>query len=395
LNSTGVHAADLRVMPAAVNRHLLKSEGYDAGIHVQPSASDPEIVEIRAFQPPGIAATPELIQELEKHFARQEFRRAAWDEVGQITFPARAAESYVQDLLDTLDADAIRSRGFRLVIDYSFSAASLVLPVLLGALEIEAVASHPYVSERQSSVGAGLSEALGQTKRLVRAIGADFGVALDPPAERIYLVDDEAREVAVEQELLLFLRLLASDGKAGRLAFPTTVTSLVDRLVEGTQLEVQRTQASLSALTQAAAGGGVIFAGSVGGGFVFPEFVPAYDAMASLCKLLELLAPMRRPLSEIVAELPESTVIHRQVRCPWGRKGTVMRILTERMKGKDVDVSDGLKVFEKRGWAQVLPDPHEPLVHVYAEGDTPEEGARLEEEFVGLVKEIVADGTEA
>jgi mannose-1-phosphate guanylyltransferase/phosphomannomutase len=251
------------------------------------------------------------------------------------------------------------------------------------------------VSERQSSVGAGLSEALGQTKRLVRAIGADFGVALDPPAERIYLVDDEAREVAVEQELLLFLRLLASDGKAGRLAFPTTVTSLVDRLVEGTQLEVQRTQASLSALTQAAAGGGVIFAGSVGGGFVFPEFVPAYDAMASLCKLLELLAPMRRPLSEIVAELPESTVIHRQVRCPWGRKGTVMRILTERMKGKDVDVSDGLKVFEKRGWAQVLPDPHEPLVHVYAEGDTPEEGARLEEEFVGLVKEIVADGTEA
>jgi mannose-1-phosphate guanylyltransferase/phosphomannomutase len=395
LNSTGVHAADLRVMPAAVNRHLLKSEGYDAGIHVQPSASDPEIVEIRAFQPPGIAATPELIQELEKHFARQEFRRAAWDEVGQITFPARAAESYVQDLLDTLDADAIRSRGFRLVIDYSFSAASLVLPVLLGALEIEAVASHPYVSERQSSVGAGLSEALGQTKRLVRAIGADFGVALDPPAERIYLVDDEAREVAVEQELLLFLRLLASDGKAGRLAFPTTVTSLVDRLVEGTQLEVQRTQASLSALTQAAAGGGVIFAGSVGGGFVFPEFVPAYDAIASLCKLLELLAPMRRPLSEIVAELPESTVIHRQVRCPWARKGTVMRILTERMKGKDVDVSDGLKVFEKRGWAQVLPDPHEPLVHVYAEGDTPEEGARLEEEFVGLVKEIVADGTEA
>jgi mannose-1-phosphate guanylyltransferase / phosphomannomutase len=395
LNSTGVHAADLRVMPAAVNRHLLKSEGYDAGIHVQPSAADPEIVEIRIFQPPGIAATPELVQELEKHFARQEFRRAAWDEVGEITFPARAAESYVQDLLDTLDADAIRSRGFRLVVDYSFSAASLVLPLLLGALEIEAVASHPYVSERKAfPAGGGLSEALGQTKRLVRAIGADFGVVLDPPAERIYLVDDQAREVAVEQELLLFLRLLATDGKTGRLAFPTTVTSLVDRLVEGTELEVQRTQASLSALTQAAAGGGVIFAGSVGGGFVFPEFVPAYDAMASLCKLLELLAPMRRPLSEIVAELPESTVIHRQVRCPWARKGTVMRILTERMKGKDVDVSDGLKVFEERGWAQVLPDPHEPLVHVYAEGHTPEEGASLEEEFVGLVKEIVADGAE-
>jgi mannose-1-phosphate guanylyltransferase/phosphomannomutase len=67
-----------------------------------------------------------------------------------------------------------------------------------------------------------------------------------------------------------------------------------------------------------------------------------------------------------------------------------MRILTERAKGKRVDVRDGLKVFEDGGWAQVLPDPDEPLVHVYAEGRTPEEGARLEEEYVGLVEEIVA-----
>jgi mannose-1-phosphate guanylyltransferase / phosphomannomutase len=395
VNSTGVHAADLRVMPAAVNRHVLKGEGYDAGIHVQPSAADPEVVEIRIFEPPGVEASPELVKELEKHFSRQEFRRAAWDEVGEITFPVRATESYVQGLVRTLDVDSIRARGFRIVVDYSYSAASLVLPLVLGALEVEAVAAHPYVSERPPAAGPRLSESLGQAKRLVRAVGADFGVVLDGAAERLYLVDDQAREVAVEQELLLFLCLLASDGKQGKLAFPTTVTSLVDRLVEGTGLEVERTQSSLGALTRAAAGDDILFAGSVGGGFVFPEFQPAYDGIASLCKLLELLAPVRRPLSEIVAELPESSVIHRQVRCPWARKGAVMRILTERVKGKEVDVRDGIKVFEEGGWAQVLPDPDEPLVHVYAEGETPEDGARLEDEYVGLVEEIVAGGEEA
>jgi phosphomannomutase len=41
----------------------------------------------------------------------------------------------------------------------------------------------------------------------------------------------------------------------------------------------------------------------------------------------------------------------------------------------------------------VLPDPDEPLVHVYAEGKTPEDAATLEEEFLKLVEEIVA-GTE-
>ena len=396
LNSTGVHAGDLQIMPAAVNRHLLKNEGFEAGIHVQPSPSDPEVVQIRIFEPPGTPASPELVKEIEKHYARQEFRRASWEEVGQITFPARAAETYVQDLLAAVDVAPVRERGFRIVVDYAFSAASLVLPQILGALDVEAVASHAYVSERRvAPEAASLAESLEQTKRLVEAVGADLGAVLDPAAERIFLVDDLGREVPVEQELLLFLRLLASDGKRGRLAFPTTVTSLVEELVQGTELEVLRTPHSLSALTRAAAGDGVIFAGSAAGGFVFPEFVPAYDGMASLCKLLELLAPVGRPLSEIVGELPASSVIHREVRCPWARKGTVMRIVTERMKGRNVDVSDGIKVFEERGWAQILPDPDEPLVHVYAEGRTEADGEALEAEFLGLVEEIVAREDEA
>jgi mannose-1-phosphate guanylyltransferase / phosphomannomutase len=391
INSAGVHAADLQVMPAAVNRHFLKTEGFDAGIHVQPSPNDPEVVQIRIFEPPGTPATPALVKEIDKHFSRQEFRRAAWDGVGEITYSARTAETYVQDLLAMLDREAIRERGFRIVVDYAFSAASLILPQVLGALDVEAVSSHAYVSERRHATEtATLAESLGQAKRLVAAVGADLGAVLDPAAERIFLIDDKAREVPVEQELLLFLHLLASDGKRGRLAFPTTVTSLVDDLVRGTELEVERTAHSLSALTLAAAGDGVIFAGSVGGGFVFPDFVPAYDGMASLGKLLELLAPIERPLSEIVGELPESTVVHRQVRCPWARKGAVMRILTERTKGMEVDVTDGIKVYDERGWAQVLPDPDEPLVHIYAEGKTPEDGAALEREFHGLVEEIVA-----
>jgi phosphomannomutase len=37
----------------------------------------------------------------------------------------------------------------------------------------------------------------------------------------------------------------------------------------------------------------------------------------------------------------------------------------------------------------VLPDPDEPLVHIYAEGRTDEESEDLEREFRGLVEEIM------
>ena len=388
LNSTGVDVADLRVSPAAVSRHVLKSEGYDAGFHVGVSYADPEMLTIRLYEQPGIQLTAALQKEIEKHFTRFELRRAAFNAVGAVSYPARVRESYAHDLLSSLDADAIRARHFRIVVDYGYSATSYVLPLLLGPLGIEAVSAHGFAADT-AEPHSGLREAVGQAKRLVTAIGADLGAVFDRAGERLFLIDEQAREIPVEQALLLFLRLMGTNGRQGKLAFPITVTSHVEDLLAGSGLEVIRTPASLAALTKAAAEDGVIFAGAVGGGYVFPEFLPAYDAVASLCKLLELLAPVERPLSELVAELPASTLVHRQVPCPWALKGTVMRVLTERLRDRQVDLLDGIKVFDDRGWAQVLPDPDEPLVHIYAEGATEEASAELERELRGLVEEIM------
>jgi mannose-1-phosphate guanylyltransferase/phosphomannomutase len=389
LTSSGLDVADLRVLPAAVARHLLKSEGYEAGLHVGTSQLDPEVVQIKFFEQPGIQLSPSMQKEIEKNFTRGELRRASFGDIGTISYPARVSESYAQDLLDSLDVEAIRARGFRLVVDYGFSAASYVLPLLLGPLGVEAVSAHGFTTDRSDPGSALLREAIGQVKQLVPAVGADLGVILDRAAERLYLVDERGREVPVEQTLLLFLRLIGSNGRRGKLAFPITVTSQVDRLLEGSGLEVVRTPASLGDLTKAAAEDGVIFAGAVGGGYVFPEFLPAYDATASLCKLLELLAPVRRPVSELVSELPAPTLVHRQLACPWALKGVVMRLLTERLRDRKLDLTDGIKVFGQRGWAQILPDPDEPIVHIYAEGATVEDSKALEAEFRAMVEEIM------
>jgi mannose-1-phosphate guanylyltransferase/phosphomannomutase len=387
--SAGLEVADLRVLPSAVARHMLKSEGYEAGFHVGTSQVDPEVVQIRFFEQPGIQLSPALQKEIEKNYTRGELRRVGFGDIGRITYPARIRETYAQDLLGSLDVDSIRARGFRIVVDYGFSAASYVLPEVLGPLGVEAVSAHGFTTDRSDPGTALLREAIGQVKQLVPAVGADFGVVFDRAAERLYLVDQGGREIPVEQALLLFLRLIGSNGKRGKLAFPITVTSQVDHLLEGSGLEIVRTPASLADLTKAAAEDGVIFAGAVGGGYVFPEFLPAYDAVASLCNLLELLAPVRRPLSELVADLPAPTLVHRQLPCPWALKGTVMRVLTERLRDRRLDLLDGIKVFDDRGWAQVLPDPDEPLIHIYAEGTTPERSKDLEDEFRHMVEEIM------
>src|SRR5204863_7669051 len=107
----------------------LKTDGYEAGVHVGTSQVDPEVVQIRCFEPPGIQMTSTLQKEVEKNFTRGELRRVAFGAVGSVSYPARVHETYAQGLLDGLELDAIRARNFRLVVDYGYSAASFVLPL--------------------------------------------------------------------------------------------------------------------------------------------------------------------------------------------------------------------------------------------------------------------------
>jgi mannose-1-phosphate guanylyltransferase/phosphomannomutase len=394
LNSTGVEVADLRVLPAAINRHLLKAENFELGIHVGCSAADPEVVQVRFFEPPGIQLGEHLQKEIEKHFSRMELRRASAEEVGRVGYPARARESYAQDLLDSIDGELVRARGFRLVVDYGYSAASYVLPLVLGPLGVEAVSAHGFVAERASQAQP-ISDSIKQAKKLVTAANADLAAVFDRAGERLYLIDEQGAEIPLEKALLLFLRLIGSNGRRGKLAFPINVTSQVEKLVKKTELEVIRTRTSLGELTRVASDGGVIFAGAVGGGYVFPDFLPAYDAVASLCKLLELLAPVSQPVSMLVSELPASTLIHRRLHCPWAKKGLVMRVLVERMKERELDLTDGIKIGDKRGWVQVIADADEPVLHIYAEGADLELSAELETEMRSEVEAIIGSDAEA
>ena len=202
---------------------------------------------------------------------------------------------------------------------------------------MEAITAHAFESD-SGTAPVRIAETVDQARRLVPAVDASFGAVFDRSAERIFLIDETGREIRPDQALLLFLHLISLSGGKGAIAVPITATSQVEEVV-GDRFEVVRTQASLAGLTQAATAEGIVFAGAPGGGYVFPGFLPAYDAIASLCKLLELLASVEQPMSQLVSQLPRPTLIHRQVQCPWALKGTVMRVLNERYADGDVDVT--------------------------------------------------------
>jgi mannose-1-phosphate guanylyltransferase/phosphomannomutase len=51
--------------------------------------------------------------------------------------------------------------------------------------------------------------------------------------------------------------------------------------------------------------------------------------------------------------------------------------------------ADGIRVEENGGWAQLVPDPDEPLFHIYAEGTTDGESAELAQRYRALLDEVL------
>ncbi len=401
LNSTGVVVRDLRVASSAINRFEVKNGSSQGGLHVRISSWDPEMIQIQVFEPPGVNLSEKRQKDVEKYYGRQDFRRAFYSEFGELEFPDRAMETYVRGLTNLWDAERIRSRAYRLVIDYSYSPASLTLPNILGELGAEVLSMRAFNDQRHASLGAEeLGANIQEVQRLVRTMEADMGVIIGPGAERLYIVDERGHEVPLEKALLLFVKLVAQHaGKGEKIVLPLTVTRLAEQLAGELGVEVRRTKVSLPALAQAATEDGVIFAGSLGGGYIFPEFLPAFDAVMSLGKLLELLAPQGGPLSEQLAQIPASTLVHKTVACPWSLKGTVMRTATENLQrdiDEDAEISlvDGIQLRRDGGWVQLLPDADEPVFHVYAEGADHADSERLAEGFLDVVRGVIRDNTE-
>jgi mannose-1-phosphate guanylyltransferase/phosphomannomutase len=82
-------------------------------------------------------------------------------------------------------------------------------------------------------------------------------------------------------------------------------------------------------------------------------------------------------------------IAHLTVVTPWEQKGLVMRTLVERSSERDLVLVDGVKVRHGEGWVLALPDPEEPVTHIWAEGPSEAAAAELAQEYTRRIRQMV------
>jgi len=368
-NAAGVNVGDLEVATIPVTRHQVRNSGSRGGVTVRLAADDPQSVVIRFFDANGLDIDEGAQRKIERLYHREEFRRVLARDIGDIDFPARAVEQYTADLMAAVDLSVARAAGLKLVLDLSYGSASFVMPNLLAKLDADVLVVNPY-AQTPGMMGVERAANAARLAELVVASGAQLGALVDADGERLTIVDDAGTVLSDQQALLVLLRLVIATEPAARIALPVGVSSAAEAICQEAGAPLTFTKRSSAHLMEIAAGQGISFAASQDGGFLWPDFLPAYDAAATLAKLVSLLATTGQSLSALVRSLPPVHIAHETIAMPWEQTGLVMRTLVEGLSDRELMLVDGVKVADGDGWALVLPDPEEPVMHVWAEGSS-------------------------
>ncbi|WP_327045739.1 mannose-1-phosphate guanyltransferase [Microbispora sp. NBC_01189] len=389
LNSSAINVVDLEAAALPVARFNTSRENVKGGIFLRTTAGDPQSVDIVFMDETGSDLSQAAQRKLERVFTRQEYRRAFPGEIAELTFPARAVDTYARELLACVDMYGVKDAEMKVVVDCAGGTSSLVLPSLLGRAGVDVLTVNNRLDD------ASPTETLAERRRdlqrladLVASARAAFGVRFDPVGERVSLVDEMGQLISEERALLVVLDLVAAERRGGRVALPVTTTRVAEMVCRFHGVQVDWTATSLDTLTRAARHPDTIFAGDGRGGFIVPEFGPTLDGLAVFLRLLGLVARTRLSLSQIDARIPEARLLKRTVPTPWAHKGAVMRSVVEAAEGHRLDTTDGVRVVEEDGsWALVLPDPAEAVTHLWAEGHDVDGAQALLERWAHVVEQ--------
>jgi len=383
LLSSGVRVGDLRTAPLPVVRYEMGKEGESGGVHIRQSPFDHRLFDIKILDKSGGDISFQQEKAIEQLFLREDFKRAPIEESGELVTPQRSEEYYRAGFLKTIKKEIIQQAHFKVVIDYAFSSAATTFPAILGQLGLEVVALNAYHNPQKiTKTGREFQYSLEQLSNIVTTLKADIGFLIDNGAEKVFIINESGKVVSDAEALVAVCALALKCYDSGIIAAPLQQSSTIEKLAAKSKLKVVRTPIMPRRIISAAQNDGMKFVGDGIGGFIFPEFQCAFDAMYSIAKILEMLAQQNTRVGKLIKEIPyDLDVLHKKIPCPWDKKGQVMRLAYEAAKDKNSELTEGVKIHFKDGWVLMTPDPDEAYFHLWAESDQPKKAKELLKDY--------------
>ncbi len=287
----------------------------------------------------------------------------------------------------------IQNRKFNIVVDAVNSAGSFAIPKLLQALGCDVIALHCDGTGSFPHIPEPLPENLTELAESVKKYDADLGIAVDPDADRLVIIDENGNAIGEEKTICIAIEsvfeLLKNINFSRNIVVNQSTTRLVDYLAEKYYASLYRSPVGEINVVKKMQEVGAIIGGEGSGGVILPECHYGRDSLVGCALLLALLTTTNKKLSQIVDAYPTYKMVKtKQIFS--GKFISIQNALQKKFADQKISTIDGIRIDFDDAWVHIRSSNTEPVIRIIAEADT-EAKANLLIANISSVMENIAE----
>lgn len=343
---------------------------------------------------------------------REDFTFCTVDDLGVVE-ERDFTDEHIQHVLDleAVDVEAVKSAGFKVVLDAVNSVGGIIMPRLLEQLGVDCVKINCEPTGEFAHNPEPLPQNLQELSAAVVREKADFGISVDPDVDRLAFICEDGTPFVEEYTLVSVADYLFSNATAKAGAKGVSLEEYIApyKAVSCSNLSSSRALRDVTeqygGRYEASAVGEVnvttkmrsemaLIGGEGNGGVIYPASHYGRDAMVGVALFLSKLAATKISVSELKKSYPQYHIAKNKLEL--SDKALIDKIL-EKLKevyaSENVNDLDGVKIsFEsKRQWVHLRKSNTEPIIRIYAEAQTVAEADTLANEVIEVANRIIEE----
>ncbi len=388
LSGMGIEVLNLGFSTTPTVEIAVTDSNADAGIIITASHNPKQWNALKLLNSAGEFISDEIGKKVLELAEKEDFLFAEVDDLGIITNNNTYINKHIEAVLnmELVDASIIKKANFKIAVDGINSTGGIAIPRLLKALGVENIVE---VNCQPTGVFAHnpepLAENLTEISKVVKEQNCDLGIVVDPDVDRLAFIMENGEMFGEEYTLVAVADYILQHKKGNTVSNLSSTRALKDVTEKHGGKYYASAVGEVNVVAKMKEVNAVI-GGEGNGGVIYPGLHLGRDALVGVGLFLTNLAQKNIKMSALRKTYPAYYISKNKVQLPPDTNLQAMfEIVMKHFPDNEILTIDGVKIEFDKGWVHMRSSNTEPILRVYAEGQTP----AMAEEYASQVIDIL------
>ncbi len=391
LQGLGINVIDLGLSTTPTVEVMVPELNADGGIILTASHNPKQWNALKLLNEKGEFISSDNGAEVLRIADDEDFEFAEVDDLGKYETRTDGFDTHISKIfaLRMVDAEAVKARKFKVVVDAVNSTGGISIPPLLEQLGCEVVKLYCEPNGHFPHNPEPLKEHLSDICQLVKKEKADLGIVVDPDVDRLAIIDENGEMFGEEYTLVAVADYLLKHKKGAAVSNLSSSRALRDVAEKHNSEYFASAVGEVNVVTLMKEKNAVI-GGEGNGGIIYPELHYGRDSLVGTALFLTHLAKENKTVSELRTTYPAYFMGKKKIELtPEINVDELLTKMENLYQNEEISTVDGVKIDFSESWVHFRKSNTEPIIRIYTEAKSQEEADQLGDDMIAKIKSLI------